>query len=80
MAKKCEQINKLKEDAYKLESIGVGKKFGSNPKLPVLARIRREGERGFITLRRINSFHPSYCDELSSASQLFEATSDFDSS
>ena len=48
-----------KGDFRKFESIGVGKKFGSTPKLPVAARIRR-GERGFVAIRRVNGFHPSH--------------------
>ncbi|KAJ6012665.1 hypothetical protein N7522_003020 [Penicillium canescens] len=35
---------KLKGDACRLESIGVGQKFGNTPKYPVEAKIHREGE------------------------------------
>lgn len=54
------KFDKRKGDAYKLESIGVGQKFGNTPKLPVKARIPREGERGFVTISRVNGFHPSH--------------------
>jgi hypothetical protein len=51
---------KRKGDACKFESIGVGQKFGTTPKYPVKARIRREGEREFVTISRVNGFHPSH--------------------
>ncbi|KAK5994464.1 hypothetical protein PT974_04939 [Cladobotryum mycophilum] len=48
-----------KGDSNKIESIGPGKKFGSTPKLPVRARIRH-GDKGLVTIPRVNGFHPSY--------------------
>ncbi|GIJ90985.1 hypothetical protein Asppvi_009950 [Aspergillus pseudoviridinutans] len=48
-----------KGDAWKFESIGVGKKFGISSKAPVQLRIRHR-ERGFVAIHRINGFHPSY--------------------
>jgi hypothetical protein len=50
----------LKGDAFKLESINVGQKFGHTPNKPVEAKIHREGKRGLVTIRRVNGFHPSY--------------------
>ena len=47
-----------KGDAWKFESVGIGKKFGST-RLPVTARIR-DGERGFVRIDRVNGFHPSH--------------------
>ncbi|OGE54745.1 hypothetical protein PENARI_c005G09013 [Penicillium arizonense] len=55
-----EQFRKRKGDASKLGSIEVGKKFGHIPKYPVEAKIHCEGNRGFVTIRRVNGFHPSY--------------------
>lgn len=49
---------KLKGDARRLESLGVGQKFGL--KYPVTTRIRREEGRGFVTINRVNGFHPSH--------------------
>ena len=50
-----------KGDAWRFESVGLGEKFGSSPKLPVRARIRH-GERGFVAIPRVNGFHPSTFD------------------
>jgi hypothetical protein len=51
---------KLKGDARKLESIGVGLKFGNTLQTPVITKIRHEGERRVVTIRRVNGFHPSH--------------------
>jgi hypothetical protein len=51
---------KQKGDACKLESIGVGQRFGDSPQYPFKARIHREGKRGFVTINRVNGFHPSH--------------------
>ncbi|KAJ5815545.1 hypothetical protein N7474_007322 [Penicillium riverlandense] len=56
---KVGKFDDRKGDAWKFESIGVGGKFGNTPKLPVAAKIRH-GERGFVTIRRVNGFHPSH--------------------
>lgn len=48
-----------KADARKLESLGVGKQFGSGPSLPLKAKIRHEN-RALISISRVNGFHPSY--------------------
>jgi hypothetical protein len=55
-----EQSRKRKGDAFKLESIKFGEKFGDTREPPVEAKIRREGNRGLVTIRRVNGFHPSY--------------------
>ncbi|KAJ5294892.1 hypothetical protein N7508_009713 [Penicillium antarcticum] len=47
------------DDARKFESIGIGNKFGDRLKLLVMAKIRRGGS-GFINIRKVNGFHPSY--------------------
>lgn len=56
---KVGKFDDLKGDAWKFESIGLGRTFGSTPKQPVTARVRH-GERGFVSIRRVNGFHPSY--------------------
>ncbi|KAH7123592.1 hypothetical protein B0J11DRAFT_487829 [Dendryphion nanum] len=48
-----------KGDAWRMESIGIGKRFGSTPKLPTMARVRRE-KGGFAAINRVNGFHPSH--------------------
>lgn len=48
-----------KGEAWKFESVGLGKKFGSTAKLPVEAKIRPE-EGGFVAIPRVNGFHPSH--------------------
>lgn len=48
-----------KGEAWKFESAGLGKKFGSTAKLPVATKIRSE-EGGFVTIPRVNGFHPSF--------------------
>jgi len=55
---KAGKFDDRKGDAWKFESVGLGKKFGSTPKLPVMARIRHE-EHGLVTIHRVNGFHPS---------------------
>ncbi|KAH7308011.1 hypothetical protein B0I35DRAFT_413378 [Stachybotrys elegans] len=47
-----------KGEAYKLESIGVGNRFGDLSKWPVNIMIRRR-DRGFTQFERVNGFHPS---------------------
>ncbi|KAJ5888817.1 hypothetical protein N7495_008858 [Penicillium taxi] len=48
-----------KRDARKLQSIGVGKRFDSTSKLPVVTRIHRaDGE--LVAFNRLNGFHPSH--------------------
>lgn len=47
-----------KGDVRKLESIGLGKTFGSTAKYPVTAKICSEG-RAFVAIPRVNGFHPS---------------------
>jgi hypothetical protein len=56
---KAGKFDDRKGDAWKFESVGLGKKFGSTPKLPVMARIRHE-EHGLVTIHRVNGFHPSF--------------------
>lgn len=52
-------IYKEESDACKLQSIGVGKRFGDTPKCPVTVKIRSE-KGGFVGIHRVNGFHPSY--------------------
>jgi hypothetical protein len=54
-----DHFNRIKGGARKLESIGLGKTFGQNPKLPVRARIPR-GDGSFVSVQRVNGFHPSH--------------------
>ncbi|KAH7259800.1 hypothetical protein MRS44_008454 [Fusarium solani] len=49
-----------KGDAWKFESLRLGERFGSTPKLPVKVRVRPPEGRGFITIPRVNGFHPSH--------------------
>ena len=56
---KAGKFDDRKGDAWKFESAGLGEKFSSTPNLPVMARIRH-GERGFVTIPRVNGFHPSH--------------------
>ncbi|KAF2677932.1 hypothetical protein K458DRAFT_446679 [Lentithecium fluviatile CBS 122367] len=56
---KVGKFDNRKGDAWKFESVGLGKTFGSTRKLPVTARVRH-GERGFVSIRRVNGFHPSH--------------------
>lgn len=51
--------NKIKGDARKFENLGIGQKFGSKIILPVQAKIRR-GDGSFVSVQRVNGFHPSY--------------------
>ncbi|GKT43463.1 uncharacterized protein ColSpa_03644 [Colletotrichum spaethianum] len=51
---------KVKGISYTFENIGVGEKFGRTRKWPEIARVRHEGNRGFIDLLKVNGFHPSY--------------------
>jgi hypothetical protein len=53
-----DKFNKIKGDAMKLESIGLGQKFGQARKLPVQARVRR-GDGNLVSIKRVNGFHPS---------------------
>jgi hypothetical protein len=48
-----------KGDAWKFESIGIGKKFGITSKFPNPLKIRHGG-KGFMAIPRLNGFHPSY--------------------
>ncbi|KAF7549120.1 hypothetical protein G7Z17_g6607 [Cylindrodendrum hubeiense] len=48
-----------KGDAWRFESIGLGEKFGSAAKWGVKTRIRH-GKHGFVTISRVNGFHPSH--------------------
>ncbi|KAI9148853.1 hypothetical protein HJFPF1_10895 [Paramyrothecium foliicola] len=52
------ELDKLKGEVYKLESIGLGKRFGVEPKRPIRSRIR-SGPHELISVPRINGFHPS---------------------
>jgi hypothetical protein len=56
---KVGKFDDRKGDAWKLESTGVGVRFGSTPKLPVTVKIRHE-DGGFVAIRRVNGFHPSH--------------------
>jgi hypothetical protein len=56
---KFDKFNKIKGEARKLESIGLERKFGQHPKLPVQARIPR-GDGSFVSIKRVNGFHPSH--------------------
>lgn len=51
--------NSHKGDAWKFESIGVGMRFGNGARTPTNVRIRH-GDRGLISIRKVNGFHPSY--------------------
>jgi hypothetical protein len=48
-----------KGDASKFESIGVGMRFGHSASTPPDVRIRHRN-RGLISIRKVNGFHPSY--------------------
>lgn len=50
------KIDNRKGEVFKLERTGVGKTFGHISQV----RLARQG-RGFVHLRKINGFHPSYC-------------------
>ncbi len=56
---KAGKFDDRKGDAWKFESIGLGEKFGSTSNRPVKAKIH-DGERGFVTIPRVNGFHPSH--------------------
>ncbi|KAL0929716.1 uncharacterized protein CTRU02_215358 [Colletotrichum truncatum] len=45
---------------YLIENLGVGEQFGRTPKRPIQAKLRPEGQRGFVTIPRVNGFHPSF--------------------
>lgn len=57
---KGSKASKKRWDTDKLESICVGQKFGSTRGQPVTVRIHHEEQRAFVTVRRVNGFHPSY--------------------
>ncbi|KAH7188064.1 uncharacterized protein B0J16DRAFT_396219 [Fusarium flagelliforme] len=57
---RADKSNNRKGDACKFESLRVGERFGSTPKLPVTVRVRPPEERGFVSIRRVNGFHPSH--------------------
>jgi hypothetical protein len=54
-----DKYNNPKGDARKLESVGVGRTFGSTSELPDVTKIR-DVDGNFVSIRRVNSFHPSY--------------------
>lgn len=54
-----DKFDKRKGDAWKLESVGLGKKFGSTPKLPIRTKLRHANRR-LVDIHRVNGFHPSH--------------------
>ncbi|KAK1984905.1 hypothetical protein LZ30DRAFT_710210 [Colletotrichum cereale] len=50
----------VKGSSYLFENIGIGEQFGSIPKWPVRVMVRHEGQRGLVTVPKVNGFHPSH--------------------
>jgi len=57
---RADKSSNCKGDAWKFESLRLGERFGSTPKLPVTVRVRPPEARGFVSIRRVNGFHPSH--------------------
>ncbi|KEY72608.1 hypothetical protein S7711_11025 [Stachybotrys chartarum IBT 7711] len=56
---RANKFDDRKGDAFKLESIGLGKKFGVSDKLSVTTRLR-SGPHQWVSVNRVNGFHPSH--------------------
>ncbi|OHW89421.1 hypothetical protein CSPAE12_11972 [Colletotrichum incanum] len=55
-----ERAKKVKGSSYMFENIGIGEQFRRDSKWPPIAKVRQEGQRGFVEVTKVNGFHPSH--------------------